>query len=422
MNKKDPNTNKSRSFFVNTTALFILQVANYMLPFVLVPYLTRVLGASLYGIIAFGFSLAQISCILTDYGFNISATYMIAKNRDNKEYINKVISSVFVIKCIFLVIVFLLMTLYLTFQTKYAIYTPFFWLMYISIVGQTFQPIWLFQGLEKMLYITLFTVTSRIIYLLLVVYLVKSQNDYFLVGISNGTGHVIAAVIGVSLFYKLGYSFVKVETDFIVSTFKESTQYFWSRAAVATYSSCGAFYLGIVSTPLEVAYYSAAEQLYRGARALYDPVSASLYPHMATHKNFKLFFSVLKWSVLVSIIGIVVGSSIGHWVLELVYGSDFTVSYPILIVFLFIFCVTTPSILLGYPFLGSLGYNSFANKSVIYAGIIQLSLLLLFYILKLNKGFEVVFTVLIVESVVLLLRATKAYSVYNSQQVDIIHK
>lgn len=162
--------------------------------------------------------------------------------------------------------------------------------------------------------------------------------------------------------------------------------------------------MGLVGGASEIAYYSAAEQLYKGAKAVFEPISQSLYPHMAKHKNLPLFIKVLTVCTILSIIGVLIGLFFGNWIITLFFGDNFENTYPILVVFLFTFLVTTPSILLGYPFLGALGDSKLANKSVMIAGIVQIFILLLFFVLGISSGFWVAFSVFFVEIMVLAMR------------------
>ena len=63
----------------NILSLFVLQGANYILPLVTIPYLVRVLGPANFGRIAFAQAFIQYFVMLTDYGFNLSATRDIAR-------------------------------------------------------------------------------------------------------------------------------------------------------------------------------------------------------------------------------------------------------------------------------------------------------------------------------------------------------
>ncbi|AFY20734.1 oligosaccharide flippase family protein [Pseudomonas sp. UW4] len=391
--------------FSNTGALLAIQIANYALPFLLIPYLTRTLGVSLYGVVAFGLAIVQIACIITDYGFGLSATYKIAKQQNNKTELQKTISAVMTCKILLLAPAGVLLATFILAQDKYNQYHTFFWLLSIPIVGQTLQPIWFFQGIEKMACITAYTVVSRILYIALVIWLVSTPDDHYLVAVANGVASIIAATIGIGMMLRLGYSPKWCGWYFVKETFRESTEFFWSRAAVATYTAGGAVFLGVFSSSTQVAYYSAAEQLYKGAQALFSPLSQALYPHMAKHRNFSLLLKILKAVVAASGVALIAGVFVGPWLISLVFGPGFTNSYSILLLFMATFLFSAPSILLGYPLLGALGDSKSANISVIYAGLLQLLLLLTCYLLDFHLGWHIALTVLATEIFVLIYRS-----------------
>src|SRR4249919_3276743 len=86
----------------NAGSMFFLQVATYLLPLLLIPYLTRVLGIEKYGVVAFGLSMVQMVCVLTDFGFNLSATYRIARERDDRRAVGRLIGAVLTCKTLLL--------------------------------------------------------------------------------------------------------------------------------------------------------------------------------------------------------------------------------------------------------------------------------------------------------------------------------
>jgi len=57
----------------NVISLYVLQGLNYLIPIAVLPYLVRVLGLDMYGLMAFAQSFAQYFTILTDYGFGFSS-------------------------------------------------------------------------------------------------------------------------------------------------------------------------------------------------------------------------------------------------------------------------------------------------------------------------------------------------------------
>ncbi|MBD9514025.1 oligosaccharide flippase family protein [Pseudomonas sp. PDM22] len=406
VNKEKPRLLK------NTSALLLIQLINYISPLLLIPYLTRTLGAEIFGVTAIGISIVQIACTITDYGFNLSATQQIAES-NSKQHIRETFYAVIICKILILIPVFIALSLFIELNEQYSKYQIYFWLLLIPIAGQTFQPIWLFQGIERMGFITIYSTTSRAAYLLTTVLFVKSASDYYLVAITNGISTVLATALAFVLLWRIGYSPVRCSWKKIKHTFSHSTQFFWARAAVATYTAGGAFFLGIASTPLQVAYYSAAEQIYKGAQSLIQPVSQALYPYMIKNKNIELFKKILIALTTLSIIGACLGALFSKEVIELIFGNEYSESKSSLLIFLITFCVTTPSILLGYPFLGALGFSRTANLSVILAGVLQLILLLCITKFNLTSASYVCLSILTVEITVLAIRAKKSVSILN---------
>ena len=400
----DPETSGTHRVIGNTSALLILQLANYVLPLVVLPYLTRVLGIHLYGVVAFSMSMVIIATTITDFGFSLSATEEIAQTRQDVSHVRDVVGAVFIIK--FGLVLFMAggFALFLLFNTQYAPYRLLIGFFFLSVIGQTFQPVWFFQGIEKMAFITAYTTLARLVYIVFIFWWVTEPADIVWVAVAHGISFVASGALACIVMVAMGFRPTWRSWRFTWGVFKHSTSYFWARASVAIYTAGSTFFLGLVGIPSQVALYSAAEQLYKAGQSLITPLVQALFPHMSRKKDYPLLFKVLKWSIVASVIGSILGAIVGSWALSLIFGSRFSASYPILLVFLAAFVVTTPSFLLGYPFLGSLGQTRLANISVLCAGAIQLVLLVLLYLGGRISGLDVALSVLVVEAVVLALR------------------
>ena len=84
MRRKIVTHHERRIVLKNFLSLTTLQTINYLLPLVILPYLTRVIGMDKFGLIAFAQSLVQYFMILTDYGFSLSATKEISLVGEHK--------------------------------------------------------------------------------------------------------------------------------------------------------------------------------------------------------------------------------------------------------------------------------------------------------------------------------------------------
>ncbi|MDR1064193.1 MAG: oligosaccharide flippase family protein [Azoarcus sp.] len=388
----------------NAGAMLVSQLALALMPLLLTPYLARTLGVENYGLYAFGLSFIQIAAILTDYGFSLSAVYKIARADGDMLEIQKIVGAVYVCKMLICVFAVLFLFLYPSLNQDYADNKVYFWILSLSVIGMTLQPIWLFQGLERMWKITVCIVASRLSYVFLTLIFVKNQDDLEYAAFFNGITHLLAAGLGLHFVYKVGvwpkWSSIRYTRD----VFKSSTEYFWSRIAVAAYGAGAVFFLGTFSTPAQVATYSVAEQFYRAALAVYAPLTAVLYPHMARYRDVFFFKKIFKVALLVAFIGIVIGLLSGSWLIELIFGKAYTDSVSVFLFFMLALAAAIPSILLGYPFLGAMGNATAANRSVLLAGGIQLIAMIVLYSMGLFSAVAVVSTVLIAEICVFLYR------------------
>jgi polysaccharide transporter, PST family len=396
---------------VNSAALLVVQLANMLLPLLMIPYLTRTLGISLYGVVSFGIATAALCVTLTEYGFGLSAVQAFARESSDRIALRRRIGAVLVCKMALLLVATAVLVAFALTSNKYANHRAFLLLMLLSVAGQTLQPVWLFQGIERMVKVSIFLVAGRATYLVLTVLYVTGPEDYQAVAITFGAAHLFAAALGWSLAITQGYAPLRPSIPLLRQTFSESTPFFWSRATVAA-SSGGTFLLGIVSTTTQVAYFSVAEQLYRGLQALVAPITQTLYPYLARTSNFQIFFSILRMMMAAGVVLAAVGALGGRWAIELAFGGDFDGSFAVLCVFLLTFLAYIPSSMLGYPFLGGLRRVDLANRTLILAGFLHLLLLLFCLIFKAKEATTIAVVILSVELFVLSQRWWLASNVY----------
>lgn len=70
--------------------LYLLQIFNTVIPLITLPYVTRILGTTQYGVFSASFNILQM---VVEYGFVMSATREVALLH-TKEKINKLFSTI----------------------------------------------------------------------------------------------------------------------------------------------------------------------------------------------------------------------------------------------------------------------------------------------------------------------------------------
>ena len=104
---------KSRKrLFSNTVYLYIMQLATQILNLVTIPYLTRVLGPTVYGKIGLAVGYMTYVTLILDFGFLLSATQEVSEHKEDKAYISGIFTSVLIVK---LVLAFIIAAVFVIF-------------------------------------------------------------------------------------------------------------------------------------------------------------------------------------------------------------------------------------------------------------------------------------------------------------------
>ncbi len=392
-----------RALAENFLSLSTLQVLVYVIPLITLPYLTRVLGVANYGLVNFAIAFNTYFQILTDYGFGLSAVREISVNRDDPERVSEIFSSVMIIKGVLTVVSFsMLLGIIMTvprFSANWVIYVFAFGL----VVGSTLSPMWFYQGMERMKYITLLNVLTNLIFLATIFIFIRGPSDYLYVPLLQSLGTITAGLISLWIIRtRFNVRFHLPPWGVIWEIFRDSTQFFLSRASVSIYTSSNSFFLGLFAGNAAVGYYSAAEKLYTAAQGLYSPLLQVTYPYMAKTRNKAFHRKVLRYSMILNTVLCTFIIIFAPHIIRLLFGAGYMPSAGVLRLLAVALMVVIPSILLGYPFLAVLGQQRYANGSVVVGSLIHLAMLLA--VAPFMSIYIVALLVIITETIVLSIR------------------
>lgn len=321
--------NKSK----NIVSLFVLQGANYLVTLITLPYLVRVLGPENFGRVAFAQAFIQYFVVMTDYGFNLSATRSVALVRDEPEKLSQLFSAVIIVKAGLMTLGFVLMLLIVWLVPGFAEDWSLYVLVYLMVLGSVLFPVWLFQGLERMRHITVFTILAHMLTVSAIFAFVHHQADYRLAAALQASGMVIAGLLALAVIPRtFSVRLTWPGLAQLKTVLADGWHVFLSTAAISLYTSSNVFLLGLLSNPTAVGYFSAAEKIIKAAQGLVGPVSQAVYPHVAalsaSSREAALVFigKLLRYQGVATLLLSLGLFALAEPVVDLVLGSGFQAS------------------------------------------------------------------------------------------------
>ena len=369
-----------RRVIENILSLGSLQAASYLLPFLTLPYLARVLGPEDLGRIAFALAFAQIFVILTEYGFNLTASQEISVNRDDPQRVAEIFSAVTVLRAGIMALGFIvLLILVLTiprFEQDIAIYLS----SYMLVVGSVLFPQWLFQGLEQLKIVSIIQIIARVIAAAGIFLLVKTKEDLLWAVWMQSANMALAGLLTLPfIFIALRGVRLKLPTrSALASQLREGWHIFVSSLAANSYTTSSIFILGLVLTPLAVGYYSVAEKLVRALLMMFGPIIQAIYPYIskmahddparALGFNRKLLIGLGSLALVLSL-GLSLSSGI---VVPFLFGAGFEPAIPVLATLAFTPLFIVLSNILGVQTMIPFGMKALFSSVMLKAALLNL--------------------------------------------------
>lgn len=396
------NTESKKRLFANFFSLSILQLVTYILPFITLPYLVRVLGVANFGLISFASATVSYFNILIDYGFNFTATREISLHRNNKKKLIEIYSTVFSVKFILFVFSGILLCLLVVFVDRFHEDWSIYIFSFGIVLGQMLFPVWLFQGLENMKYVTYLNIILKTIFTIAIFVFIKRPEDFFLVPILNSIGFIVTGVWSILLVqkkFKIKFSFQS--KDNILYYIKDSWYIFVSNFSSSLYTTTTMVLLGLFTNNTLVGYYAMAEKLISALKGLISPVSQALFPYITrisqeskvkTKEILRKILYIFGGGMLLVSLSLFVFSS---YIIQLFLGYKVIDSIYILKIFSIIPFLVTIDTIIGTLNMLVFKRNKEYGSIIFSAGIINL--LIATVLIYFHQHFGAAISVLIIE-------------------------
>ena len=290
LKKTFKNINKkagiNKTIINNIISLGFLEFIRVLIPIIAIPILISKLGIEKYGLVIFAESVVLYFTFALNFGFDLSATKEISRFNNNVRKISEIVSSVLIIKILILAIA-VLIYFYIFFVFNFYEQERLLFLLSFLVVFQSIIiPVWFFQGLQKMQYLTIVDSISRISYLVLILFFIDAGDDYLLVPIFKFFGIFFAG------FFSLYFLFIKEKIKFhiinfklLIYHFKLGIPFFVSNISNLINSKTNNILLGLYTSFSILAYYDFVYKIIQGLTLTYGTIIKVMYPHISLNQD-----------------------------------------------------------------------------------------------------------------------------------------
>ncbi len=388
----------------NAFALYGIQAANNILPFITFPYLTRTLGPEHWGLVGWAQEFIRYFAVITGFGFDFTATRAISIHRHDAEKISRIFTSVMIARSALMMASLFVMTAIVLVTPALRPNLVLFLITYQSVVAIAVFPQWLFQGMEKMGAVTAREIGSRLIAILPIFLLVRGPQDYLWAAFVQSGSALAAALAGLFMAPRVTSArFTRVSAGEVLESLKDGWHVFLSMVAINLYGGSNRFILGFLGGDREVGVFLVAQRLLDATKALVIAASEALFPHIsrlsvANRGQFFVFFRKHAVRMILPFAGVSLALlAMAPLAIRIVAGRRYEMSVPLLRIMSPIPLILVVGTIFATQFMLGLGYKKEWSR-IIFQGAL-LNFIILFALLKfMDPAVAVAITATAVES------------------------
>ncbi len=274
---------KTKNLTVNSVFYLIYNVLNVLFPLIIGIYVARVLSPTYIGEVSYAQNIVSYFVIFSFLGIPTYGMREVAKNRGNKEELNKLFTELFIINLIstivFLSIFLGMVFIVSSFRERLALYL----VCGLSIAINSLNISWLFEGLEEFKYISIRSFFIKILSFVALVIFVKANDDYLLfalIGVLGTSGAYILNCIKAKKYVRFSTKDINIRRHLKPVFFLVIIN-----LAIEIYTLVDITMLGIFCDKESVAFYSYASKIYKVLLHLINTFTMVIVPRISLLKK-----------------------------------------------------------------------------------------------------------------------------------------
>jgi O-antigen/teichoic acid export membrane protein len=286
---------KIRSVKFNVIMNMILTASQFIFPLITVPYVSRVLAPSGTGAVAFSQSVVSYFSLVAMLGISTYGVQACASVRDDRKRLSQTVQELLVILLCSTVIVYAVYILALFTVQQFSADKPLFLISSISLVLGSIGVEWFYQAIEQYEYITVRNIVFKVIGLVLMFWLVRTQQDYRLYALVTVAANGGSNILNVFRLRKF-VDFSRKKKLRIRRHFKPILSFFVMTAGQGMATQADLVLLGFMGSSSMVGLYQLVTKIKSLAYAVVNSVSNVMLPRLSYYhgtKDSKKYISLI---------------------------------------------------------------------------------------------------------------------------------
>lgn len=308
---------KYKSIKINAVLNISKKCVNIVIPLIIYPYVSRVLGAPSYGKYSFAESIMGYVGLVAGFGISTYAIREGAKVRDNKKQLKQLASELFTISLITTFVSLVLLSAIVMIVPKLHESGILIFIMSFEVILNTLSRDWINEVYEDYIYITLRYIFFQILSVFLILVFVKTQDDIVIYTFLRSIA--ITGGASVSIFYTRKYAAMCFSPlSQIRKHWKPLFVFFGCSCASVVYIHSDITILGIYKSDADVGIYSIVSKIYTLVKSMVNAVVLVMIPRAAYYigNNKDKLYSQLINKAQNILVMIILPAMTGIWCLS----------------------------------------------------------------------------------------------------------
>lgn len=314
--------------------LYFLQIFNTIVPLLTLPYITRVLETTQYGIFSIALNIFGYLQVFIEYGFGMSATREVAIIGRKKKELGELFTSILFARFLLLVSSILATIIFLVIGNFNELEIMCLLTLSIGLIGICFQQNWLFQGLQEMKYISIVNIIARTVSVVLIFLFVKTKEDLLLYCFLYSISPLVSGLLSFKIAkFQFDITLVKVSMKKILGELHKGWYVFTTSLSAKVFSAIGITFLGMMATKSTVGIYTAIQKIPSLIMLMWTPISQIIFPIVSRKMEISFlegerFVRLLRKRILPLFIFIsILVALFSEYLVNIAFGNEYVLYY-----------------------------------------------------------------------------------------------